>query len=292
MPENPPSPEEPSVTTPASPSDLPTKFEPAFRAVQEQFQARLHEARAKIDPLTDSHDRLERKLVSAISDHSKRMKVLSVAAGLMRPTGGELLDRSGLLERMEQLGTPEARAVATSLRLDDVWKKRGLPAEDKPDELDEETYWETDKQMLSQEDLFEPEARRLLLQEHEEIHELSRKVDILSLRTSTEMRRMILFSMRERDFNELDELFKKHKYYLSSKAEAAGKKGRQSTGASVRAIRQAESSGRIMELLADMGTVRNGPDEFKKEATRKMCADIEEVISQMDAIIRETAAIK
>ena len=108
------------------------------------------------------------------------------------------------------------------------------------------------------------------------------------------MRRMILFSMRERDFNELDELFKKHRFYLSmpSPSEPAGKSDHRGSRARVNALRQAESSGRIMELLAEMGTVRAGPEAFKKEAARKMCADVEEVISQMDAIIKETAALK
>lgn len=259
------------------------------------FQTRLREARDKIDPLSDSHDRLNQKVLAAITEHSRRMKGLTVAAGLMRPTGGELLDRSGLLECMERLGKPEARAVATYLRLDELWKKRDLPVRDKPDELDEQTYWEADKQILSQDGLFEPEARRHMLAEHEEIRELSRKADIMSLRTSTEMRRMILFSSRERDFNELDELFKKRKYYLATQAaapEASGKKDRRGSSPHGSAIRLAESSGRIMELLAEMGAVRAGPEEFKKEATRRMCADVEEVISQMDAIISESAALK
>jgi hypothetical protein len=295
MPESPQSPAERPQTAPSSSTDQPSAFEPAFRAVQVLFQTRLREARDKIDPLSDSHDRLNQKVLAAITEHSRRMKGLTVAAGLMRPTGGELLDRSGLLECMERLGKPEARAVATYLRLDELWKKRDLPVRDKPDELDEQTYWEADKQILSQDGLFEPEARRHMLAEHEEIRELSRKADIMSLRTSTEMRRMILFSSRERDFNELDELFKKRKYYLATQAaapEASGKKDRRGSSPHGSAIRLAESSGRIMELLAEMGAVRAGPEEFKKEATRRMCADVEEVISQMDAIISESAALK
>ena len=47
-----------------------------------------------------------------------------------------------------------------------------------------------------------------------------------------------------------------------------------------------------MERLADLGTISADPDAFKKEAARKMCADVEDVISQIDAIIKETAAIK
>lgn len=219
------------------------------------------------------------------------MKGLYVASGLMRPTGGPTLDRSPLLDLMDRLGSPEARAVSTCLRLDEVWERRKLPERDKPNELDEEIYWEADKQMLAQESLFEPEARRHMLQERESLKSYASKVDELTLRVSTEMRRMILFSMRERDLKELAELFKKHRFYLSSKEEPAGK-GRKSTGASVRALRAAESSGRIMEHLANMGTVRDGPEEFRKEAARRMCADVEEVISQMDAIIRETTASK
>jgi len=292
MPENNQSPAEPLQPGPKVSEDLPLSFEPAFRAVEELFRTRLRQARARIDPLTDSHDRLEQWVVNAISDHSKRVKGLTVAAGLMRPTSEGVLDRSRLLEYMERLGKPEARAVATYLRLDDLWKMRGLPARDKPDDLDVEIYSEADRQILSQESLFNPEARRHMLDEHEEIKVLMKKADILSLRTSTEMRRMILFSMRERDFNELDELFKKRKFYLSAPAGTAGKKDRHGSGAHGWGIKLAEGSGRIMELLADMGTVRAGPEEFRKEASRRMCADIEEVIAQMDAIISDSAALK
>ena len=289
MSENPPPSKEPSVTAPA---DQPTSFEPAFRAVHELFQARMRDARSKIDPLTDGLDRIEKRSVSDISEHSKRMKGLYVSAGLMRPTGGPKLDRTPLFDLMDRVGTPETRAVSTSLRLDELWEQRNLPADDKPGEPDEHVYWEADKQILGREGLFEPEARRHMLQEREELHTLSVKVDNLRLRVSTEMRRMILFSERERDLNELAELFKKYKYYLPAPAKTAGKKDRQSSKAQVSALRRAEASGRMMALLAEMGTVRAGPEAFNKEAARKMCADIEEVISQMDAIIKEMAAIK
>jgi len=291
MSENPPPSKEPAGTAAAGSADQPTVFEPAFRSVRELFQSRLKEARIKIDPLADGLDRIEKRSVADISAHAKRMKGLYVSAGLMRPTGGPKLDRTPLFDLMDHVGTPETRAVSTSLRLDELWERRNLPADDKPDELDEHVYWEADKHMLGQEGLFEPEARRHMLQEREELHTLSVKVDNLRLRVSTEMRRMILFSERERDLEELAELFRKHKFYLSQKEEPAGK-GHKSTGASVRALRAAESFGRIMERLADLGTISADPDAFKKEAARKMCADVEDVISQMDAIIKETAAIK
>jgi hypothetical protein len=110
----------------------------------------------------------------------------------------------------------------------------------------------------------------------------------------TEMRRIRLFSLWDDDFRELDELYKKHKYYSSAPANSKdpGKKDRQGARGRFDVLKQAECSGKIMELLAEMGTVRSGPEEFKKEAARKMCAPVEEVVSHLDAISKDIAALK
>ena len=293
MPENQQSPAEPSRTAPEGSADLPSTFEPPFRAVQELFQTRLREARSRIDRMTGGWDEADKICTDAISDHSDRKKQLYISAGLMKLTSSDRLDRSGLLDIMDRIGTPEARAMATDLRLKDEWERREEKPDEELDDEDEEIFWAVDDQLLGFDGLFEPEAQRYLLNELRELHARAQKLNALHGRMTTEMRRMILFSMRERDFQELDELFKKHKYYLSTPAsEDAGKKDRRGSGPQGRALRLAEGSGRIMALLSEMGTVRSGLAEFKKEAARRMCADVEEVISQMDAICSETAALR
>ena len=299
MPENPPPPEpsasaNPSPTAPATPSDLPTTFEPPFRAVYTLFQSRLKEARSLVPHMTDAWEASDEALTVAISEHSKHKKILFVQAGLMKPTSSDLLDRSGLIELMERLDTPESRAIATDLRLEDEWTRRGEKPDEEMELLDEELLWVSDEQVLGAEGVFDPEARRHLLAEQRALYARSRKLDAIHIRLTTEMRRILLFSMRERDFRELDELFKKHKFYseASSGPQNPGKKDRHGTKGRLDALKQAETSGRIMELLAEMGTVRAGPEEFKKEAARKMCAPVEEVVSSMDAICKELAAVK
>jgi hypothetical protein len=295
MPENQPHPAECPQATPEGSPDLPSTFEPAFRAVQELFQARLREARSRIDKMTDGWDELDKNYTDARSGYAKRMQRLFVSTGLLRPTDAPRMDRSGLLDLLDRIGTPAARAMATDMRLEDEWERRGEKADVELGSPDDETIWTVDEQILNAEGVFEPEARRQMLSERREVRAKTEKRNSLRSRITTEMRRMILFSMRERDFKELDELFKKRKYYLvtsATKSESASKKDRRGSSPQGGALRLAEGSGRIMALLAEMGTVRSGPEEFKKEAARRMCADVEEVISRMDAICAETAAIR
>jgi len=206
--ESPPSPEESSVHAPAGPADQPTDFEPAFRAVQELFQARLREAKSRIDPMDQGLEESYKRYSDARMDYGKRIQRLFINAGLLRPTGGPVVDRSGFLDLLDKIGTPEARAMATALRLEDEWKRRGEPEDKDLEKADDNTVWAVGEQILTREGLFEPEARRQMLGESRMLRAKHEKLAALHNRMTTEMRRMILFSMRERDFNELDELFK------------------------------------------------------------------------------------
>jgi hypothetical protein len=294
MPETPSAPDHPSQPAPSASTDLPSSFEPAFRAVQVLFQTRLREARSRIDQMDQGWEQAYKEYSDARMDYARRMQRLFLDVGLLRATGGPVADRSGLVELLDGMGTPEARALVTDMHLEDEWKRRGEPEDKELEKVGDDIIWAVDEQILGREGLFEPQTRQQMLQECRQLRADTDKLGALRSRMATEMRRMILFSMRERDFKELDALFKKRKYYLSTQAapEAAGKKDRRGSSPHGGAIRLAESSGRIMELLADMGTVRAGPEQFKKEATKRMCADIEEVVFQMDAIILEAAAIR
>jgi len=296
MPENP-SPPKISPPTPSSrnaPVDLPTAFEPSFRAVQTIFQTRHKEARTRVPRMTDAWTRSDEQCTAAISDHSERKRGLFVQSGLMKPTTSGRLDRTPFIELLERLDTPQSRAAATDIRLDDEFDRRGEKRDEELDELDEETLWAVDEQILNAEGVFEPEARRHMLAELQELHGKARRLNAIRDQMSTEMRRIRLYSLWEQDFKELDELYQKHDFYNKppSGPQNTGKKDRHGARGRFDALKQAECSGRIMELLAEMGTVRSGPEEFKKEATRKMCAEVEEVVSRLDAICKELAALK
>ena len=296
MPENPPPPKI-SPPTPSSqnpPNDLPTIFEPSFRAIQTLFKTRLKEARTRVPRMTDAWTRSDEECTAAISDHSERKRGLFIQSGLMIPTTSGRLDRTPFIELMERLDTPQTRAAATDLRLDDEFDRRGEKRDEELDELDEETLWAVDEHLLNAEGVFEPEARRHMLAELQELHGKARRLNTLRGQMSTEMRRIRLFSLWEQDFKELDELYQKHEFYNKppSGPQNPGKKDRHGARGRFDALKQAECSGRIMELLAEMGTVRSGPEEFKMEATYKICAKVEEVVSRLDAICKDLAALK
>jgi len=295
MPEDRSSSTELAQSGPKGSADLPLSFEPAFRAVQELFNARLLAARTRVDRMAGGWEEADKRCTKAIYDHSSRKKHLLVSAGLMRPTNGPSFDRSGFAELLESIGTPETRALATDIRLDDEFARRGEKRDKELDDLDVETLWTADERVLEHEGVFEPEAKRHMLGELRELRARSEKLDSIRGRMSTEMRRIRLYSLRESDFSELDELFKKRRGYLAMQAsgrEGAGRKDRRGSSPQGLVIRLAENSGRIMALLSEMGSVRSGPEEFTNEAISRMCADIEETITIMDAICSDTAAVK
>jgi hypothetical protein len=108
------------------------------------------------------------------------------------------------------------------------------------------------------------------------------------------MRRIRLFSLWEDDFKELAELFKKHKFYTDNPANAEEPRKKAKAGGKARfnELKLAESTGRLMALLAEMGPVRGGPEEFKKAAARKTCAPVEETIARIEAVCKDLAAVR
>jgi hypothetical protein len=129
--------------------------------------------------MTDAWTSADEQCTAAISEHSERKRGIFIQSGLMKPTTSGRLDRTPFIELLERLDTPQSRAAATDIRLDDEFDRKHQKRDEELDQLDEDTLWAVDEQILNAEGVFEPEARRHMLAELQELRGRAQKLNAI-----------------------------------------------------------------------------------------------------------------